>query len=122
MKVWRTTYKEFNDKFSGGFNRLRFNRREGNIEYGGFIKNVYRTIFVYNAKKDCTYVGWIALGYIDLFGPSQDDFCLAVKYDGKVNMDDFIVTHKDDAIALCEETQKEYDKKMEAYRSSKEED
>lgn len=105
MKVKKTTYGEFNKRFSG-FHRLGFDKEEINLSTKGFLSIVYRATILYSKKRDCTLVALTCLGYFDLFGPNKDDLTYVLKFDGKIKKEDLIdnnLPYREDLSILTEE-------------------
>lgn len=120
MKIKRTTYREFEEKF-GGLNRLKIRRKDCNIvHYGNSIVPIrYRANICYRPKKDCTYVGLTCLGYIDIFGPSADDLTIVIRFDGNVTAEDLINSdfqYKDGLNAVMEELENDWMRKLDSIK------
>ena len=110
MKIWKTTWEKFDERFSG-LRRLSMDRKDYKFTYGpSILPYEYRVAFVYNPKKDCTYVGSVCRGFIAIGRPSGDDYCIAVRYDGKVTADDFHENFAIERQAVFEELEKWYKK------------
>ena len=115
MKVKRTTYGEFNKRFSG-FNRLGFDKDEVNISTNGCLSIIYRAVILYSKKKDCTLVALTCLGYFDLFGARKDDPTYVLKLDGKVKKEDLIdkeFKYRDEISVITEQLYKEWHESLE---------
>lgn len=108
MKIWKTTWKKFNERFNG-LRRLSMDREDYKFTYGtDILPYEYRVAFVYNPKKDCTYVGTVCRGFIVIGEPSGDDYCIAVRFDGRVTVDDFHESFDEEQRAVFEELEKWY--------------
>ena len=116
MKIWRTTYREFEERF-GGLKRLTINRKDGNlVHYTDSIVPIrYRMNVCYKPKKNCTYVSLSCLGYLDIFGPSADDPTIVCRFDGKITSDDLIskdFAYRDGLDAALDELEMDWRRKM----------
>lgn len=111
MKIWRTTYSEFEKRF-GGLRRLVINRKDGNLaHYGTSIVPVrYRVNICYIPKKGCTYIGLTCLGYLDVFEPMDNDLTIAIRLSGNVTAEELVdkdFAYKDGLAAIMGELEKE---------------
>lgn len=120
MKIKRTTYREFEEKF-GGLNRLRIRRKDGNLaHYSNSIVPIrYRANICFNPKKGCTYVGLTCLGYLDIFGPKETDPTIVIRFSGYITAEDLINSdfqYKDGLNAVMEELENDWRRKLDSIK------
>lgn len=118
MKIKRITYREFEERF-GGLKRLTINRKDGNlVHYTDSIVPIrYRMNVCYKPKKNCTYAGLTCLGYLDIFGPKDEDLTIVIRFDGNVTAEDLINSdfqYKDGFNAVIEELENDWRRKMDS--------
>lgn len=126
MKMKRTTWAETKKKFSG-LARMRYDVKEYKTKFGGFLLLEMALLLIYNRKKDCSYLVVAPIGYIDLWGPSDDAETIVLRYDGKVTIEDYEDyneggKYREDLRIVCEELFNNYEAKIKERRSSEEED
>lgn len=118
MKIKRTTYGEIRKRF-GGLKRLAVEREERNLSTSGFMPLTYRAVLMYRKQKDCTYVAISCLGWINLFGPKEDDLMYAMKFDGKITAEDLTdeeFKYHDEFISITEELYNKWHDKLQEHK------
>lgn len=116
VKVKKTTFGEINKRFLTGLSKLKYRPEVYKVTRGSIlsaIPNEYHTAFIYIKSLDVTYVSVTCVGYIALFGPSNDDPTWVLRYPGKVTDDDI----KEDELydAILEEAGMDYkERRLEA--------
>lgn len=123
MKMKRTTWAETKNKFSG-LARMKYDVKEYKTGFGGLLKLEMALLLIYNRKKDCSYLAVAPIGYIDLWGPSDDAETIVLRYDGKATIEDCNEggKYREDLRMVCEELLNNYEAKIKERRSSEEED
>ena len=119
IKFKRTTHGAFNSYFTG-LNRMRYEIEEKKLQYGSkLIPHEYYVKTVYNPRKDCTYFAMSCEGYLMMFRPSDKDFLLVARLEGKVKCEDV----SDEVLQImCEETLKEFNEHMDSLKSKENEE
>ena len=122
MKIWRTTYEEFEKRF-GGLNRLRIRRKDRNlVHYNNSIVPIrYRTNICFNPKKSCTYVGLTCLGYFDTFGPKETDLTIVIRFNGYIDADELTYEnfgYKEGLNAVFEELEMDWREKLDSRKEN----
>ncbi len=75
-------------KFRYGFSALKYERTEYKFDYKrDFIGDTFYVQTIYNSKKNCTYVVLDDIGFLAMFGPSESDDVIVLRFDGKVDDD-----------------------------------
>lgn len=82
MKYKEMTYREYKERFYG-LNRLKFSWQCYETSYGSIVPVKFAVECLYHRMNDATYIGITPLGYLNLFGPGDDENVIVVKVDGK---------------------------------------
>lgn len=82
MQYKKLKRKEFERQFYG-IHRLGFDWKNYKTKYGrDLLPLEFMVEYGYLRRKDVTYIAITTLGYIDLFGPSDDSDTYVVKLEG----------------------------------------
>lgn len=116
VKVKKVKFKDIKDRYLTGFNRLKYKPEQYKVSSSGgsflSLGNAFYTAWIYLKKLDVTYVVINCVGYIFLWGPTDKEDVLVLRYPGKVTYEDI----KDDETfrAALEEAVKIFEEDLNA--------